>query len=232
MLNGMKPVLYILIIVACLSLTLWTGQTSSSAASAAGGVTSDTKKAPEQCKPGKTSTQALGWRWRTGARVKVYYLRSHFSVADTDALTRAVKNWNDALYDLDSRIKFTVRGERESISEDDASITVMRGIPKGKDRVGELKYYSLSNGMQYMVVIVGPDVTDASALTSLMVHEIGHSLGLADCYGCQRGTTAMAAFRDNDKGNSVYAPSECDRQVVSQGYAGMLASTGQLVPAR
>jgi predicted Zn-dependent protease len=53
-----------------------------------------------------------------------------------------------------------------------------------------------------------------------MTHEIGHSLGLADCYECRRGTTAMAAFKDKDKGNEVYEPSECDKYVVAAGYAG------------
>jgi hypothetical protein len=67
-------------------------------------------------------------------------------------------------------------------------------------------------------MIISPDVTDLNALTSLMAHEIGHSLGLADCYECQRGTTAMAAFKDKNKGNDVYEPSECDKYVVAAGY--------------
>lgn len=227
----MRSFLYSLLVVFCLSFILWTGTTSTTAA--AGPVATakrDPGAMPGQCKEGKTSTRALGWRWKSGARVKVYYLKGHFSVTETEALSRAVNNWNGAMVDTDSRIAFMVRCERESLAEDDATITVMRGIPRGKDRVGELKYYSLTNGVQYMAVVVGPDITDPNALTSLMTHEIGHSLGLADCYGCQRGTTAMAAFKDNNNGNSVYAPSECDRYVVAQGYAGELHTQARNTP--
>jgi predicted Zn-dependent protease len=173
---------------------------------------------PKQCRPGKTSTEALGWRWKPNTHVRLYYLKNNFSAAEAEALSRAVNNWNSALKEIDSSIVFTTGGMSESVSEDNASITVMRGIPKGKERLGEIKFYSMSNGVERMVVVISPVVTDLDALTSLMAHEIGHSLGLADCYGCKRGTTTMAAFKDDNKGNDVYEPSECDKYVVTVGY--------------
>jgi predicted Zn-dependent protease len=179
---------------------------------------------PKQCQPGKTSTGAYGWRWKPNETVRVYYLKKTFSAAETEALTRAVQNWNNALKEIDSRIVFRMGGERESVVEDNASITVLRGIPRGRDRVGEIKHYSMSNGVDYMLVIINPEITDPNALTSLMTHELGHSLGLGDCYECRRGTTAMAAFRDNNKGNEVYQPSECDKYVVAAGYASSIGA--------
>ena len=77
----------------------------------------------------------------------------------------------------------------------------------------------MSNGTASALLIISPAVTDLDALTSLMSHEIGHTLGLADCYECKRGTTTMAAFRSDNKGNDVFEPSECDRYVVASGYA-------------
>jgi predicted Zn-dependent protease len=161
----------------------------------------------------------MSWRWKQGTRVRVYYLKNSFNATETEAFSRAVANWNKALQEIDSSVRFRISGERESVIEDDASITVMRGVPSGKHRVGQLKFYSMSNGVMRALLIISPDVKDPDALTSLMIHEIGHSLGLADCYGCKRGTTAMAAFKDIKKGNEVYEPSECDKYVVAAGYS-------------
>ena len=103
---------------------------------------------------------------------------------------------------------------------------MLRGIPKGKDRVGQLRVYSMSNGVMRATMIVSPTVTDLNALTSLMTHELGHSLGLADCYECKRGTTAMSAFKSENKGNDVYGPSECDKYVVAARVRQRNANTG------
>jgi hypothetical protein len=96
---------------------------------------------------------------------------------------------------------------------------VQRGQPRGRERVGELSFHSIINRKVRLALTIGPTVTDLEALTSLMTHEIGHSLGLADCYECRRGTTAMSAFKGKNKGNDVFQPSECDRYVVDAGYA-------------
>jgi hypothetical protein len=189
----------------------------------------DAAEMPKQCRQGKTSTETLGWRWKPNTRVRLYYLKNNFGGAEVESLSRAVYNWDKALREIDSHITFAIGGERSGVSEDDASITVMRGIPKGKDRLGEIKFYSMSNGVNRMLVIINPVVTDLNALTSLMAHEIGHSLGLADCYGCRRGTTTMAAFKDDNKGNDVYEPSECDKYVVATGYANEVSAQARVI---
>jgi len=187
---------------------------------------------PKQCKPGKTSPEALGWRWRPGTLVHVYYLRNSFSETEREALSRAVNSWNQALKTIGPGVGFITGGEHEGIAQTNASITVIRGIPRGRERVGEIRYYSLSNGVVRMTVTIGPAVTDLAALTSLMTHELGHSLGLADCYECRRGTTAMAAFRSDNSGNDVYEPSECDLFMVASGYASETGAQAQVTPVQ
>jgi hypothetical protein len=230
-LNRTRPFLCCLLAVACLSLAAWTRPTITTAA--AEGKTAkasgDPATMPKQCRPGKTSTEAMGWRWKPSTHVRIYYLKDNFSRAETEAFSRAVTNWNGALKEIDSRIVFIDSGERESVIEDDASVTVLRGIPKGKDRLGQLRFYSMSNGVMRATLIISPLVTDLNALTSLMAHELGHSLGLADCYECKRGTTAMAAFKDTNKGNDVYEPSECDRYIVAAGYASETSAQARMV---
>jgi hypothetical protein len=213
----MKPSLYTLFIICCLSLLLCLKPVGTDAKVAAAKEGSRASRS-QQCRPGKNSSEATGWRWSPRSVVHVYYQTGSFSKAERESLSQAVNSWNDALQETDSRIRFVIGGETDSLVEKNASITVLRGIPKGKDRVGQILLYSLSNGSIYASVTIGPAVTNSDALRSLMVHEIGHSLGLADCYKCERGTTTMAAFRSDNKGNDVYAPSECDKFVVAAGY--------------
>ncbi len=213
----MKAVLYSLFVAASIALPLRAMPALSEGSNM--GASSPMTEMPKQCQPGKTSTEPLGWRFRQGTLVRVYYLKGNFSAREQEALTRAVNNWNDALRDINSRIVFRTSGESESLSSDVTSIVVMRGEPKGKERVGEIKLHSVTGGRAHLVVVISPKIKEPDALTSLMTHELGHSVGLADCYECRTGTTAMAAFRGN-RGNDVYEPSECDRYAVAAGYAG------------
>lgn len=227
----MKPFFYSLFIVLCFSPLLRARPTAINATTmSAGAHRGEMTTLPKQCRPGKTSPENLGWRWRTGKPIHVYYLKNSFSAAEAEALTRAVNNWNAALKEIDSRLVFIVSGERESVVEDNATVTVLRDIPKGKDRVGQIKFYSMSNGVMRALVIISPNVIDLNALTSLMAHELGHSLGLADCYDCRRGTTAMAAFKSSNKGNDVFEPSECDKYMVAQGYVSETEAQARLAP--
>jgi hypothetical protein len=216
----MKPFLYSLCFVLFVSTLLWARPVTTTAndrpsPTATGGA----RAMPKQCQTGKTSPEAMNWRLRATRPVKVYYLKDSFSDGERDALSLAVNNWNRALRDIDSPILFLLSGEREMVVRDGLTITVVRGTPKTRERVGEIKFYTKPDGTVRMTVIVSPTVTDLNALTSLMTHEMGHALGLADCYGCKRGTTAMSAFKGKNKGNDVYEPSDCDKYVVANGYA-------------
>ena len=173
---------------------------------------------PKQCQPGKTSAGTLGWRWKPGTRVRIQYVRDNFNAEEVAAMSRAVENWNAALVDTNSDVVFSI-SEDEADNRKGARILVERGVPRGRDRVGELRLHSVFNGSVSLSLTISPVVTDLEALTSLMTHEIGHSLGLADCYECRRGTTAMSAFKSKNKGNEVFQPSECDLYVVAAGYS-------------
>lgn len=184
---------------------------------------------PKQCQPGKTSPEALSWRWKPGTSVRIDFQKNSFTEVEKEALSRGVSNWNQALVDSESSVEFVIGGERDGLASDSAGIMVARGIPRGRERIGEIRFHSISNGMTRLMMTVSPVVTDLNALTSLMTHELGHSLGLADCYECRRGTTAMAAFKNKNKGNDVYEPSACDKYVVAAGYAGQFGDQSRVV---
>jgi hypothetical protein len=183
---------------------------------------------PKQCQPGKTSAEALGWRWKPGTTVRIEYRQGDFNTLEVAALSRGVNGWNLALAETESYVVFIVDPGPDSVPRMGPSILVQRGVPKGRERVGELSFHSVLNRSAKLSLTISPVVTDLDALTSLMTHEIGHSMGLADCYECRRGTTAMAAFKGKNKGNDVYEPSECDRYVVAAGYAGRTDASGRL----
>jgi len=217
--NILKLFLYSLFAASCLSLVLCEKAVITAQGAAATGEGGKVATMPEQCRLGKTSTETIGWRWKPGTQVKVYYLKGNFSEAEAGAFSRAITNWNQALREINSQIVFVISGERESVATNNASLTVLRGIPRVTKRVGETRFHALSNGVVRLTVTINPVVTDLSALQSLLTHELGHSLGLADCYKCRRGTTAMSAFKSNNQGNDVYEPSACDKYVVAAGYA-------------
>jgi hypothetical protein len=169
---------------------------------------------------GKTSPESRGWHWKDGSRVRVFFLKGSFTESESKALSIAINNWNSALGEIDSHVSFLSSGERDNISAaGEPSVTIFRGTPRKSERLGEIKFHSVSNGAVHLTVTISPVVTELKALTSLLTHEIGHSLGLSDCYECKRGTTAMSAFKGDNEGNNVFAPSECDKYVVAAGYA-------------
>jgi len=214
----MKLVLYILVGGLCLG-SLSTGMpVISSAKEITGPVASRTHVMPKQCQYGKTAATARSWRWKSGTLVEIEYAQNDFTVPETAALSRAVDNWNAALAETESRVEFIQRVDGEFLAGSGAGIIVRRGEPVVHGRVGELTFHSYSNGKVRLALTINPVVTDLEALTSLMTHELGHSLGLADCYECRRGTTAMSAFKSKNKGNDVFQPSECDRYVVATVY--------------
>src|SRR5687768_13618255 len=77
---------------------------------------------PQQCQPRKTSPEALGWRWKPGTSVSIDYLKNHFTEVETEALSRAVNYWNEALAGSESRVAFVVRPETEFPVRDSAGI--------------------------------------------------------------------------------------------------------------
>src|SRR2546426_7344352 len=227
--NPMRLFLTSLLVVLCLSYMLGAKPISDSGSEATRARSVFAARMPKQCQPGKTSPEALGWHWKPGTLVRISYLKDNFSQAEKEAFSGAINNWNYALEQTDSHVVFIPGDERDGLVKDSASITVARGIPRGPERVGEIRFHSIANGMVRLTMTVSPVVTDLSALTSLMTHELGHSLGLADCYECRRGTTAMAAFKSKNKGNEVFEPSECDKYVVASGYAGQKGEQAKVV---
>lgn len=174
-----------------------------------------------ECYTGKTSTTIGYWRWAVGSKVKVYFLQG-FNDAEIVAMTKAFNNWNDALREINSDISFEIAGMTDRIVTVNNTITVKRTdtfIGKSK-RLAEIQPYiqSRTNTLARAEINVGTSVKDLNVFTSMINHEVGHSLGLSDCVDCKGGSTAMAAFRGKNKDNKAFSPTRCDKYVVAASY--------------
>jgi hypothetical protein len=59
---------------------------------------------------------------------------------------------------------------------------------------------------------INPGVTDSTALTHTVSHEMGHTFGLADCSGCSQGSSAMTlpTTADLNHAGGHDGPTQCD----------------------
>src|SRR6185295_19285271 len=61
-------------------------------------------------------------------------------------------------------------------------------------------------------------LTNPRALLNALVHELGHNLGLLDCYGCKQKSTVMNQFGAVNESNEMELPTSCDIAQVKQVY--------------
>ena len=82
-------------------------------------------------------------------------------------------------------------------------MTIIRGAvyDKKSRHLAMLEAHSLRNNqlIDYALVIVDFSVNRPEVLTNVVAHELGHSLGLLDCYQCNRKSPAQD--RDRAKWN-------------------------------
>src|SRR5438876_8627180 len=95
--NPMRLFLSSLLVVLCLSYMLGAKPISNSGSEATRPRSVFAARMPKQCQPGKTSPEALGWRWKPGTSVRISYLKDNFSPAEKEAFSRAIESWNVAL---------------------------------------------------------------------------------------------------------------------------------------
>jgi len=85
--------------------------------------------------------------------------------------------------------------------------------------------------IDYAVIVVDFKAKNPEVLTNVLAHEIGHTLGLLDCYQCSNGSTAMGLMKGADDSNGIEGPTACDKQAVRSAYRELLARGTQAVSA-
>lgn len=186
-------------------------------------VDSQTKSQVAPCKPGKQAPGTGFWRWPANARVRVFIRSADFEPGQLSYLLTALNNWNTASEQTDSGVRFDYQGNtRLEENECENCLTVRRGrvFEKVKHRATEFRAYSAKSDqiITYASIVVDPVLTNPRALLTAMLHELGHNLGLIDCFTCKRNSTVMNQFDIVNEAEDLDRPTSCDIAQVREAY--------------
>jgi len=174
------------------------------------------------CVVGRNSPPIGFWTWPANTSVKIYLREPDFSESDVAAVRLAVENWDATAAETSSNVRFTFQGLTREIRSAQWEITIVRKVvftKKHPDRaLLEAHSRQQDQFIDYALILVDPSVRNPDVLTNVVAHEIGHSLGLLDCYKCDRRSTAMGLLKSDDESNGIQGPTFCDKREVAAAY--------------
>ena len=181
---------------------------------------STTSLAP--CRIGHQAPATGFWTWAPNARVQVYVRSDDFDPEQLPYLLTALRNWNSASEETGSGVKFEYQGNTVQQRACENCLTILRDrvFDKTKRHATELRAFSAKDNqiITSATIIVDPVLTNPRALLNAMVHELGHNLGLLDCYSCKQKSTVMNQFEAVNVPNDMERPTSCDIAQVRQAY--------------
>jgi len=174
------------------------------------------------CVVGRTAPPTGFWTWPANTRVSIYLREPDFSEKDIAAVKLAVGNWDATAIETGANVHFIFVGlTRETRTGQNEMTIVRQSIFNKKQRHRALlEAHSLQQDMfiDYALILVDPSVRSSGLLTNVVAHEIGHSLGLLDCYECNSRSTAMGLLKAGNESNGIEGPTPCDRHEVKAVY--------------
>jgi hypothetical protein len=174
------------------------------------------------CKIGHEAPATGFWTWASNARVQVYIRSADFDPEQLPYLLTALSNWNSVSEETGSGVKFEYQGNTVQQRSCENCLTILRDrvFDKTKRHATEIRAYSARDNqiITYATIVVDPVLTNPRALLNALVHELGHNLGLLDCYTCKRKSTVMNQFEAVNVPNDMEKPTSCDIAQVKQAY--------------
>ena len=180
------------------------------------------KDSIDPCRIGHQAAATGFWTWAAHARVQVYIRSADFEPEQVTYLLTALKNWNDASEQTASGVRFEYQGNTEQRRACENCLTILRDrvFDKVSRHPMELSAYSAADNqiITTATIFVDPVLTNPRALLNALVHELGHNLGLLDCYTCKRKSTVMTQFEALNESNDMEKPTACDMAQVKRRY--------------
>jgi hypothetical protein len=159
--------------------------------------------APDDPVPCSTpGTKSRLFAWSANQTIHVTLNSSQFTPAEMTCLETAFTNWNNSKSANGSNVTLSVtrssqpvvtRASNGSISATGSNVyQVNKGVPWiGQLDSGVTGGAANSTNRDNAITSINPGVTNCTALTQTMAHEIGHTFGLDECNGCGHGTSVM-----------------------------------------
>lgn len=180
----------------------------------------------DTCPPPETQQDA----WRAGTSVTVN-INPYFSQDERNAIMQAFINWQNSAGN-NTGVTFTFTFNSTPISGPNThqvNKQTPNPPPGGGVAQAETFQFPTENGssLERAVTNIDPQVTDLTALTMAMAHEIGHTMGLNDCDTCCQGVTVMSAATEyNDTTSGRVDPGPCDTATADQTLGAPVGSGG------
>jgi hypothetical protein len=178
--------------------------------------------ASTSCNTGRNAPQLGFWMWPPGSTIKLYVVRADFDASELPYLMKPVQNWNAVVASTGSRVTFDYAGQAAAPVYCENCLTIMRGpvFDEVRRHATELKAYS-ARGNQVLTwahIVVDNALTNPDAIANAVAHELGHSFGLLDCYGCKTKSTVMNKLKRFNQSNDMERPTVCDVAQVKAAY--------------
>jgi len=174
------------------------------------------------CRVGQQAPAIGFWTWAANTHVKVYTRNSDFNADQMSYLMAALAKWNDVSEQTRAGVRFEYQGNTTEELQCEKCLTIMRGVvfDKSQRHVTQLNAFSLHHDqlISYATIIVDRKLTNAKALLKALAHELGHNLGLLDCYTCKQKSTVMNQFKVINKADDMGGPTPCDIAQVKEAY--------------
>ncbi|HEX6189430.1 MAG TPA: hypothetical protein VFZ40_15220 [Pyrinomonadaceae bacterium] len=166
-------------------------------------------------------------RWLPKTNVTISFVRGDFTDSEKSALREAIDLWQRAVSKTPLAITFAMGAEVEqSFTPASGAIVVRRDYQMEDGKYGRIIASARpDNYLDRASILVSGAIHEKKILRKLMMHELGHALGLRDCSDCGSGKSVMNYFsRKSILGFSIHdksvagKPSASDIAQVEAGY--------------
>ena len=166
-------------------------------------------------------------RWLPGTTVNIGYVREDFTDSEISAFHDAIGHWQRALSHTKVNIIFTeALAAYEAVNPAPSQIIVKREKMSPNDYGRIVASARPDRYLESALVLINNSIHKRKTLRKILMHELGHALGLRDCSNCRSGATVMNHFSKRSAfgieiqdGTVASKPTSSDISQVEFGYS-------------